>query len=103
MAEQSPGPEVVVSSDFDFRNGTVAVYCAAQNADVYERQGKRLHYVLRKDIGPPGVPWYLQHNFIGDPPRPETWTDSYGNAYDLVRQFPAGSISGWNWWLYRRR
>ena len=50
MAEQSPGQEVVVSSDFDFRNGTVAAYCAAQNADVYEKQGKRLVYVPRKEI-----------------------------------------------------
>jgi hypothetical protein len=103
MAEQSPVPEVEVSSDFDFRNGTVAVYCAAQNADVYERQRKRLVYVPRKEIGPQGVPWYLRHNFIGDAPHPDTWMDSYGNAYDLVREFPAGSISGWNWWLYRRR
>jgi hypothetical protein len=103
MAEQSSGPEVVVSSDFDFRSGTVAAYSSAQNADVYEQMGKRLTYVPRAKIGPQGVPWYLQHNFIGDPPHAATWTDSNGNVYDLVRAFPAGSISGWNWWLYRRR
>jgi len=103
MAGETAGSEVTVSSDFDFRNGTVAVYCAIQNGDVYERRGKRLVYVARNDIGPQGVPWYLQHNFIGDPPLKETWTDAYGNDYDLVREFRAGSISGWNWWLYRRR
>jgi hypothetical protein len=94
---------VALSSDFDFRSGTVAAFSAAQNPDSYEKQGKRLVYVPRNDIGPQGVVWYLQHNFVGDPPRPDVWTDSYGNGYDLIREFPAGSISAWNWWLYRRR
>ncbi|MGE5191787.1 MAG: hypothetical protein ACM3U2_04750 [Deltaproteobacteria bacterium] len=103
MAEQSSGPEVVLGGDFDFRNSTVAAFYAAQNADVYQGRGKQFVYVTHADSGPQGVEWYLQHSFAGDPPRPATWTDRYGNVYDLVREFPAGSISGWNWWLYRRR
>jgi hypothetical protein len=103
MAEQTAASEVVLSSDFDFRNGTVAAFSAAQNPDSYQNQGKRLVYVPRKDVGPQGVEWYLRHNFIGDPPHAATWTDAHGNVYDLVREFPAGSISAWNWWLYRRR
>ncbi len=103
MAEQSPGPEVIAASDYDFRNSTVATFHAALNDDVYEGRGKRFVYVTKEQYPRQGTEWYLQHNFAGDVAPSPTWTDPYGNPYDLVREFPAGSISGWNWWLYRRR
>jgi hypothetical protein len=103
MAEQTTGPEVVVASDFDFRNATVAAFYATQNADVYEGRGKQFVYVRKEDFGRRGAEWYLQHNFAGDPAPAATWSDPSGKVYDLMREFPAGSISGWNWWLYRRR
>jgi hypothetical protein len=103
MAELSPGPEVIVASDYDFRNSTVAAFHAALNDDVYEGQGKRFVYVETEHYPSQGTEWYLLHNFSGDAPHAAMWTDRYGNVYELVREFPAGSISGWNWWLYRRR
>jgi hypothetical protein len=99
MAEQSSGPNVVVAGDHDFRNSTVAAFHAALNTDTYEVQGKRLVYVTKEHYPPQGTEWYLQHSFAGDQPKPSEWTDPLGNVYELVHEFPAGSISGWNWWL----
>ena len=103
MAEQSSGPDVVVAGDYDFRNSTVAAYHVALNADVYDGRGKQFSYVSKENYPPQGTEWYLRHNFSGDADLEPTWTDSYGNSYELLREFPAGSTSGWNWWLYRRR
>jgi hypothetical protein len=103
MGEQTAGPDVVLAGDFDFRNATVAAFFAARIPDVYGDDGKKFVYVPKTEYGRQGMEWYVKHSFAGDPAPAATWTDPYGNVYDLAREFPAGSISGWNWWLYHRR
>ena len=103
MAEHTSGPAVTVASDHDFRNLYVAYFYAERDARAYHDSGKQLVYVTKEQYSPQGTEWFLLHSFSGDPPPPDSFPDPYANKYELEQVFPAGSISGWTWWLYRHR
>ena len=103
IADESPGPDITLAGDHDFRTAFVAYFCADQDASAFRDRGKRLAYIDRKDYPPQGTEWYLQHTFEGVAAKPDDWTDPFGNEYRLVHVFPSHSISAWTWWLYRRR
>jgi hypothetical protein len=103
LAEQTPGPIVEVSGDHDFRNLYVAAYHAGRIPEYNPATGKQFRYLKVAQVPPQGTAWVLRHTFEGDKPPPAELTDPFGNRYDQVQSFPAGSISGWNWWVYRRR
>jgi hypothetical protein len=98
MADQSPDKIATVSSDFDFRNQTLYDYFAHRLG----LDGVRLRYVDQRHITASGTDWLIRHNFEGDPPIPEFVNDGFGNTYRLERVFRHQSLSGWNWWAYRR-
>jgi hypothetical protein len=98
MAAQSPDGVAAVSSDFDFRNQTLYDYFAPRLG----LDGVRLRYVGHPALPPEGTDWLIRHNFEGDRPFPEFVNDGYGHAYRLERVFRHQSLSGWNWWVYRR-
>jgi hypothetical protein len=64
--------------------------------------GKEFMYVPQKQYPRQGTEWFLRHTLSGAGAPPASFTDPYGNKYELARVFPAGSISGWTWWLYQR-
>jgi len=103
LAEHTPGPIVEVNGDHDFRNPLVAQYHAARLPEFNPATGKRLVYFKVAQVPPQGTEWLLRHTFDGDNPLPAELTDRLGVRYELKKSFPAGSISGWDWWVYRRR
>jgi hypothetical protein len=103
LAEHTEGPIVEVGGDHDFRNPLVAQYHAALAPDRYAARGKRLVYLKVAQVPPAGTEWLMRHTFDGDSPLPVQLSDRFGVRYDLQEVFPAGSISGWTWWIYRRR
>lgn len=93
----SDGP-ITVSSDHDFRNGMIVSYYAPRLGP----SSSRWQYVEQRFLPPEGTPWVILHDFEGDPPFPDLVTDRYRNPYRLERTFRHHSLSGYNWWVYRR-
>jgi hypothetical protein len=97
MASQSEG-QFTVSSDHDFRNGLMLLYYVPRVPDAAER----LQYLALPQLPPQGTDWAILHDFYGDEPYPDEFTDRYGNRYRLDRVFPHQSLAGFNWWLFRK-
>jgi hypothetical protein len=102
MAEHTATPIVTVASDHDWRNRLLVVFYANRDSLANSEWGKEFMYVPQEQYPPEGTEWFLRHSFDGASAPGESFTDSLGNKYDLVHVFPAGSISGWTWWLYQR-
>ena len=104
MAEHTAGPAVTVSSDHDFRNWLLVSFYDDRDSQAYfSEAASNFMYVPQRQQSVPGDPsGSCGHSFSGDPPFPDSYTDPFGNKYELVQVFPAGSISGWTWWLYQR-
>ena len=97
MAQTGNTP-ATVSSDHDFRNGYLFAYFSTRLWPT----DPPLQYVDQRTFPPQGTDWVIRHNFDGDPPHPKFITDSFGNGYRLERTFLHHSLSGWNWWIYKR-
>lgn len=102
MAEQTAGPNVTIASDHDIRNGWLVEFYAKRESQSLSRSAKQFVYVTSTEYGQQGTEWFLRHTFSGDPELPNSLTDPFGNKYELLQVFPADSISGWTWWVYRR-
>jgi hypothetical protein len=98
LTSQVPDGPIVVSSDHDFRNGMIVSYYAPRLGP----SASRWQYVEQRFLPPEGTPWVLLHDFEGDAPYPDVVTDRYGKPYRLERAFRHQSLSGYNWWVYRR-
>jgi len=98
MATQIPNRPATISSDHDFRNGLIYAYYGPK-LNLY---GERLRYVEQRALPPAGTDFLILHDFEGDDPFPNTVSDRYGNRFQLERTFRHQSLSGWNWWVYRR-
>ncbi len=96
--EQNGNAPATVSSDHDFRNGLMFEFFSTQLWPT----DPPLLYVDQRSLPPQGTDWFIRHNFEADPPHPKFITDSYGNPYRLERTFRHQSLTGWNWWIYRR-
>jgi hypothetical protein len=103
MAEHSAEPFVTLASDHDIRNPAMIEYYAGRERRDLSDRGRQLVYITRDRFPQEGTEWFLLHSFSGDPPHPNEFTTPTGVQYVLERVFPCGSISGWTWWLYRRR
>ena len=97
MVQTSSSP-ATVSSDHDFRNGLMFAYFSTQ----LWPKDPPLIYIDQRNVPPQGTEWIIRHNFDGDPPHPKFMTDSFGNGYRLERIFLHHSLTGWNWWIYKR-
>ena len=97
MAQNGNNP-ATISSDHDFRNGLMFAYFSTQLWPT----DPPLQYVDQSTVPSQGTDWVIRHNFEGDPPHPKFITDSFGNGYRLERTFRHQSLTGWNWWIYRR-
>ena len=94
---QSVEPEVVLTSDHDFRNGMLVNY--------YKRYLARpdfIRYANGATLNEGGADWLILHRF--ELRRwPDRVADVYGNTYRLVRIYRYSDLSGWNWLLYHNR
>jgi hypothetical protein len=87
---------VSVAGDHDFRNQLVLFFYAERTP------GKPLVYHEQGTWSSPAPEWYLAHRQDGDPRPAEALVSVHGDAYRLVRVFPYGGLSGWDWFVYRR-
>ncbi len=96
IAASSPFPEITLTSDFDFRNGTVVAWHAdAAGSD------RTVVYLPASALPERGAQWYLVHRLAGEaPPAPEV-TDPQGHRYLLDGTYPHAGLSGWSWAVYR--
>jgi hypothetical protein len=98
IASQAQDRDQTVGSDHDFRNGMIFNYYASRLGS----PASRLHYVDQEDVPRHGTDWMILHDFDGDAARPRAISDGYGNIYHSRRTFRHRSLTGFNWWLYRR-
>lgn len=98
MADQMEAHPAAVQADHDFRIGLIYGYYAPRMG----LADNRLRYVPQNELQPAGTAFYVRHDFEGDDPFPDLQLDRYGNRYRLERVFRHQSLSGYNWWVYRR-
>ncbi len=99
LARLTPGNEIVVASDNDFRVAIPLRYYGEALPSA-----KKLMYIESPAKTGESVEWYITHTF--NSPDSETTAPkemtAHGDTYCLVSTFPYGGISGANWRLYRR-
>jgi hypothetical protein len=97
MAADSTGEVVTVSSDHDFRNGTMLEFYG-----MYMPSNKRLQYVpaQRRQAQPPD--WFIRHDFDPNPRPAAVLAVPETGVYRLVEIYPYSGLAGWAWILYRR-
>jgi hypothetical protein len=98
MASRGADRDQTVSGDHAFRNGMVFDYYAPRLGIATSR----LRYLEPRDVPRQGTDWKIVHDFEGDDPPPDAIRDRYANAYHRDRVFRHHSLTGYNWWLYRR-
>lgn len=96
MAANTPGSEIEVGSDHDFRNGLVLSYHARELP-----AGKELHYLTREHWPPGGPTWLIRHA-ARRPPHPAQQIAAGGGRYRLFAEYDHAAISGFYWALYRK-
>jgi hypothetical protein len=97
MAAATPGPVVRVSSDHDFRNGSLVVFYAR-----YLPPSKQVDYITRPRRDQVTPDWFIQH--CGDPTFNAYDDVEVGGIgkYDLFHTYPYCGSSGWSWFVYHR-
>lgn len=99
MAQRSQNQSATIGSDHDFRNGMVIGYYLNR----LWPGDPPLRYVPLPQFPPQGTDWLIRHNFEGDPPFDRQQIDPFGNRYQLERIDQNRSLTGWNWWIFRRQ
>lgn len=96
ILEESPGRQVTLGSDHDFRNGRVVDFYGP-----FVSGGERIRYEMQGEWSPGGPDFLLTHRiepvFV---PRQEI-TVLGGYRYRLVQAYPYPGVSGWHLALYR--
>lgn len=98
MATQVDRGPQSVSSDHDLRNRVVMEYYTHQ----LWPQSSPFEYIELTSLPQAGVDWLILHNFEDEPPHSKQVTDLHGNVYRWERTYRYQSLTGWNWWIYRR-
>lgn len=95
MAAGSPGPEIVVGGDHDFRNKLVL--------DFYSRYfpGRKITYLDRVSRRERTPEWLLGHS-VDSSRRPPRYQFDSGVRFTLERSYGFSGVSGWSWHVYRR-
>jgi len=96
IVQNEDGPVAKVTSDGDGRNFPLIDYHRFRLA-----QPERIQYVPENSVLQDMPTWVLAHRFASAPPPARIVLGPTGRRYDLLRVFPSGSLSGWEWWLYR--
>jgi hypothetical protein len=96
MAEHGAGPEIVVGSDQDFRNGIVLRFYARLLPP-----GRRLDYRERGSWPEGGPEWIVVHR-RERPRRPLPELSFEAARYRLAAEFDHAAISGFYWGVYQR-
>jgi len=97
MLASTPGDEVSVTSDHDFRNRMMLSYYVP-----YGTPPKRVVYTPLAAVPPEGTEWLIRHSLERDP-RPPAESRVGDLRYQLVYRAPFfGELSGFHWFLYRR-
>jgi hypothetical protein len=97
MAAATAGPVIKISSDHDFRNGTLVDFYAR-----FVPPGKQVEYINRAQRDQETPEWFIQH--CGDPSF-EAYDDvevgGIGKYYLFGAYLYCGN-SGWSWFVYQR-
>jgi len=96
LVEQTPGEEIVIGSDHDFRNPTVLAFYSQ-----YLPATKRLVYLRQERWPRQGPDWLLLHFLDREAEPTRELKDSRGRHYQLEGFYPYAGLSGWGWGLYR--
>jgi hypothetical protein len=97
MTAATPGDDVTVGADHDFRNEVVLSYHAARLAGA-----KRLLLAPRDFGSSPPPLWFLLHDLAERPAAAPAEISRGGFRFLRVASFPFAGLSGWHWFLYRR-
>jgi hypothetical protein len=96
MAANTPGTQVKVGSDHDFRNGLPIIFYSR-----YLPKNRSLIY-LGQDVWPPeGPDWLLIHNTCDEDFIPKPVVKARGGTYRLTKSYPVLDLSGVGLHLYR--
>ena len=105
MERHSDNPEVVITSDHDFRNEMLVSYYKR-----YLERPDHIRYVdaatlrdesLRTNGSSLAAEWLILHRFDLRE-QPERMSDHFGNNYQLMTVYRYSDLSGWNWILYHK-
>lgn len=128
VVEHSDGSGMTISGEHNFRVGLPLMFYVVRNDATFQTldkrkfdvwrlmfymdwneshfrsSGKDLKFVKRETYPPGGTDWrLLLSSSEWDPPRPAQIVDDFHNRYELVKVFPATSLSAFTWWIYRRQ
>ncbi|MCH7987747.1 MAG: glycosyltransferase family 39 protein [Planctomycetes bacterium] len=93
--DRTQGPLITIGSDHPFRNPMILRFYQQHMTNL-----KPIAY-LQQGQGPTeGPEWFIRHEFQREQKPDFTFTDSFGNRYQLIKEFPSAGLSGWNWAVY---
>jgi len=96
MVSHTPGDNVRVTSDYDFRNRMMVEYYAPRIGT-----DRSVRYVNRRELTVPGPDWYIAQ--LPPPPGgvPRVVADARGNLYRFEMDYPSNPFGGIPWRVYR--
>lgn len=95
MAKSTPGAEIAVGSDHDFRNKLVLGFYSG-----FFRE-KKLVYLdaeARRNVVPD---WMIRHS-VDRGYRPPEYLFESGERFTLQRSYGFAGVSGWSWFVYKK-
>lgn len=95
MVRESPGPEVVVGSDHDFRNELVLGFYSRFFTE------KRITYLDKEARSDSTPDWLLAHS-VDTARRPAEYLFEAGHRFTLKRGYRFAGVSGWSWFVYKK-
>jgi hypothetical protein len=96
LTEHTRGADITVGSDHDFRNRLTLRYHSRNLPE-----GRELQYIPQPKLANGWPEWMIGHAY-GPPANPlPAIDDPQGRRYVLVEQWPASTLSGLQWFLYR--
>lgn len=98
MAARTERSPITVASDHDFRNGKLLRFYADRLA-----ASKTFRYVGRDARRRVRPDWFIAHSQDAETEPPAELVVGGAGAYELVGTYRSGPVSGWDWYLYRRR
>ncbi|MSR58231.1 MAG: hypothetical protein EXS05_11210 [Planctomycetaceae bacterium] len=96
LAEHTPGDEITVGSDFDFRNEMVLAFYRN-----YLPEPKQLTYLKTEQRRKRNSEWLLIHS-LDRRFEPASEVHAGRTRYVLRQFYPYAGLSGWGWGLYHR-
>jgi len=95
MVNESPGPEVIVGSDHDFRNELVLGFYSGFFKE------KRIIYLDKESRQDTTPDWLLAHS-VEAAKRPDQYLFEGGHRFTLKQSYGFAGVSGWSWFVYKK-